>query len=338
MIIIMKPGATDEQIDHVIARIKEAGCNTHVSRGQELTIIGAIGDETKVEGLNWRATPGVERAERVTKPWKIASLQMHPKPSVIDVAGVKIGGGNFTVMAGPCTVEDKKMLFDSAGAVKKAGAKILRGGAFKPRTSPYDFMGLGEEGLKLLQAAGREFGMPTVTEVRTLAHVEVACRYCDMLQIGARNMQNYDLLTEVGKARKPVLLKRGFAAQIKELLLAAEYILSGGNTQVVLCERGMRTFETATRFTFDVSAIPVLKEQTHLPVVFDPSHPAGKAALVPPLARAGVAAGADGMIVEVHCAPEEARCDGDQAMQPGAFEALMKDCAKIFEIVKGNGR
>ena len=334
MIIIMKPGASDAQVKHVIERIEAAGLKTHVSRGDELTLIGCIGDEAKVERLNWSATPGVERAERITKPWKIASRQMHPAASVVDVQGVKIGGGRLTFLAGPCTVEGREMILKGAQVVKENGGQILRGGAFKPRTSPYDFQGLGEEGLKLLSEAGKKYGLPTVTEVRTLAHVPKACEHCDMLQIGARNMQNYDLLREVGQARKPVLLKRGFAATIKELLLAAEYILSAGNTQVVLCERGIRTYETATRFTFDVSAIPVLKEQTHLPVIFDPSHAAGKASLVPPLARAGVAAGADGLIVEVHHNPEEALCDGDQAILPKVFKALVVELKAIHGIIK----
>ena len=335
----MKPGATEAQVRHVVERIEAAGLKTHLSCGEELTLIGCIGDESKVEGWNWSATPGVDRAERITKPWKIASRQMHPSPSVVDVKGVKIGGGSLALLAGPCTVENREMLVRTAAIVKQAGGQILRGGAFKPRTSPYDFQGLGEEGLRLLAEVGRELGLPTVSEVRTLAHVPMTCKYADMLQVGARNMQNYDLLREVGQARKPVLLKRGLSATIKELLLAAEYILSEGNAQVVLCERGIRTFETATRFTFDVSAIPVLKEQTHLPVLFDPSHAAGKASLVPALARAGVAAGADGLIVEVHHNPVEALCDGEQALTPKAFEEMLSDLRNIHEIVsKGRSK
>jgi len=242
----------------------------------------------------------------------------------------------LTVMAGPCTVEDREMLFDAAAAVKRGGAKILRGGAFKPRTSPYDFQGLGEDGLKLLQAAREQYGLPVVTEVRTLAHVPISCKYADLLQIGARNMQNYDLLTEVGKSGKPVLLKRGLSATVRELLLAAEYVLSAGNQKVILCERGIRTFETSTRFTMDVAAIPVLKQETHLPVVFDPSHAAGRASLVPALSRAGVAAGADGLIVEVHCNPEDAHCDGDQALRPEAFEKMVGGLRQIHQLVRGS--
>jgi len=335
VIVILKPGATDTQLQHVIERIEAAGCRAHVSKGEELTIVGCIGDEAKVERLSWGAFPGVERAERVTKPYKFASRKLQPRGSVVDVSGVKIGGDELTVMAGPCTVENRKMLFDAAAAVKQAGAKILRGGAFKPRTSPYDFQGLGEEGLKLLQEAREEFGLPIVTEVRTLAHVPVACRYADLLQIGARNMQNYDLLTEVGRAGKPVLLKRGLSATVRELLLAAEYVLAAGNQRVILCERGIRTFETATRFTLDVAAIPVLKQETHLPVVFDPSHAAGRTSLVPALARAGVAAGADGLIVEVHCNPEEANCDGDQALRPEEFAKMVAGLQKIHALVSG---
>ena len=329
----MKPNATQAQIDHVIEKIEHAGLKAHLSKGSELTLIGCIGEESKIEPIGWTSVPGVERAERISKPYKLASKQMHPKPSIVDVGGYKVGGGSLAVMAGPCTVENREMLFDAAAAVKKAGAGVLRGGAFKPRTSPYDFAGLGEEGLVLLQEAGKKFNMPTVTEVRAISQIEVACKYCDMMQIGARNMQNYDLLREVGQARKPVLLKRGLAATIKEVLLAAEYILSGGNSQVVLCERGIRTFENSTRFTFDVAAIPVLKSETHLPVIFDPSHAAGKGSLVPPLARAGVAAGADGFIIEVHCDPEEALCDGDQSIPPKAFEALVQELQAIHALV-----
>jgi len=338
VIIVLKPGASEAQLKHVVERIEAAGCRAHVSCGEELTIVGCIGDEARVERLNWSTVPGVERAERITKPYKLASRQLQPKAGVIEVGGVKIGGGTLTVMAGPCTVEDRKMLFDAAAAVKKAGAGILRGGAFKPRTSPYDFQGLGEEGLRLLQEAGRKYGMPVVTEVRTLAHVPLACRYADILQVGARNMQNYDLLTEVGRAGRPVLLKRGLSATVKELLLAAEYVLAAGNRQVILCERGIRTFETATRFTFDVSAIPVLKAETHLPVIFDPSHAAGQWRLVAPLARAGVAAGADGLIVEVHCDPEEAKCDGDQALRPDVFADTVKDLKAIHAVVCKHAR
>lgn len=334
MIIVMQPGATDEQVQHVKERVEAEGLQTHISRGDELTIIGCIGDEAKVEKLNWRSTPGVQRAERITNPWKMASRQMHPDPTVIDVDGVKVGGGTLTIMAGPCTVEGREMLMGTAKAVKDAGGHILRGGAFKPRTSPYDFQGLGVEGLKLLHEATEATGLPTVTEVRSPTHVPLACRHSSILQIGARNMQNYDLLRQVGQVQKPVLLKRGFSSTIKELLLAAEYILHAGNQDVMLCERGIRTFENATRFTFDVSAIPVLKELTHLPIIVDPSHAAGRASLIPAVARAGVAAGADGLIIEVHNDPGSARCDADQAITPESFSKLVKEMNQIHEIVK----
>jgi 3-deoxy-7-phosphoheptulonate synthase len=337
VIIVLKLGATDEQLRHVVERIEAAGCRAHISRGEELTIVGCIGDDAKVERLNWQAMPGVERAERVTRPYKLASRQFQPHPTVVQVGSAQFGAGRLTVIAGPCTVEDEQMLWAAAEAVRQAGAHMLRGGAFKPRTSPYDFQGLGEDGLRLLQKAGRRFGLPVVTEVRTPAHVPPACAYADMLQVGARNMQNYDLLLEVGRSNKPVLLKRGFSATVRELLLAAEYILSTGNRQVVLCERGIRTFETSTRFTLDVSAIPVLKQETHLPVIFDPSHAAGRAALVPALARAGVAAGADGLIVEIHCNPEEAQCDGEQALRPDGFAALMTDLFNIHQALRPAG-
>lgn len=337
----MRQHASARQISSVIDRVKENGLKTHVSQGESLTIIGCIGPSAKIEQLQHQPLTweGVDRVERISKPWKLAGFELHPKPSVVRVGGndglpiVDIGGGEFTMMAGPCTVENRQMLFASAEAVKKAGAKILRGGAFKPRTSPYDFQGMGVDGLKLLQEAGREFGLPTITEVRSPAHIAPALKYCDMLQIGARNMQNYDLLREVGQAPKPVLLKRGLSATVKELLLAAEYILTEGNESVILCERGIRTFETATRFTMDVGAVASLREATHLPIVVDPSHAAGRFSLVAPIGLAGVAAGADGLIVEVHCNPKEAKCDGDQALVPERFRALMEAAIEIHRIV-----
>lgn len=341
MLIIMRSEVTERQVGEVVERVESEGLETHVSRGETLTIVGCIGPVEKIEQLQPGVWEGVERVERISKPWKLAGKVLHPKPSVVRVGGangvptVKIGSGELVVMAGPCTVENREMLFASAAAVKKAGAGILRGGAFKPRTSPYDFQGLGVEGLKLLREAGLEFGMPTVTEVRSPSHIPQALKYADMLQIGARNMQNYDLLREVGQAPKPVLLKRSFSASIKELLLAAEYILTEGNEGVVLCERGMRTFETATRFTLDVGAVAVLREETHLPVIVDPSHAAGKYQYVAPLGLAGVAAGADGLIVEVHCNPKEARCDGDQALLPDRFQELMRAAKAVYRAVRG---
>ncbi|MGH7143238.1 MAG: 3-deoxy-7-phosphoheptulonate synthase [Planctomycetota bacterium] len=333
MIIVMRTGTSEENIQHVVRKIEEAGLKPHLSRGQFQTIVGAIGDEAKVAALPFTAMPGVEQALPIVHPWKIASRQMHPENTVIKVGSVEIGGGKMVAMAGPCTVENRQMLWDSAAACKKAGAQILRGGCFKPRTSPYDFQGLGVEGLKLLRECGDEFGLPVVTEVRSITHVAPACLYADILQIGARNMQNFDLLKEVGRQSKPVMLKRGMAATVKDFLMAAEYILAAGNPNVMLCERGFRTFETATRFTLDVGAFPWLAENTHLPLIVDPSHAAGKASLVPALARAGIAAGAAGFIIEVHCNPEEALCDGPQALKPDRFTPLVKELEQIFDLV-----
>ena len=334
MIIVMKQNAPDSAIEHVIRRVEAAGLRTHVSRGAVRTIIGCIGDEQVIAQIPFIAMPFVEKVMPVLSPYKIASREFHPEDTVVTVGNVKIGGGTLTLMAGPCAVESRESLMGSARGVRDAGAHILRGGAFKPRTSPYDFQGLGEEGLKLLREAGMALGMPTITEVRTLAHVPVASKYADILQIGARNMQNFDLLREVGQARKPVMLKRGMANTVHEMLMAAEYILSEGNPDVMLCERGVRTFETATRFTLDVAAVPTVKQSSHLPVLVDPSHAAGKSYLVPALARAGIAAGADGVIVEVHVAPEEALCDGQQALTPSEFAALAAELRAIHEVLR----
>ncbi|HTL52074.1 MAG TPA: 3-deoxy-7-phosphoheptulonate synthase [Planctomycetota bacterium] len=333
MIIVMKAGASEENVQHVVHKIEEAGLKVHLSRGQFQTIVGAIGDEVKVASLPFTAMPGVENALPIVHPWKIASRQMHPDNTVIKVGKAEIGGSSMTAIAGPCTVENRKMLWDSAAACKKAGVQILRAGCFKPRTSPYDFQGLGVEGLKLLHECGTEFDLPVITEVRSITHVAPACLYADILQIGARNMQNFDLLKEVGRQSKPVMLKRGLAATVKDFLMAAEYILAAGNPNVILCERGFRTFETATRFTLDVGAFPWLRENTHLPMIVDPSHAAGKASLVPSLARAGIAAGASGFMIEVHCHPEEALCDGPQALTPDKFAPLMKELDLIYNLV-----
>lgn len=333
MIIVMKAGAAEDQIQHVVKRIEEAGLKPHLSRGQFQTIVGAIGDEVKVASLPFTAMPGVEQALPIVHPWKIASRQMHPENTVITVGKAAIGGPMMTAIAGPCTIENKKMLWDSAAACKKAGAHILRAGCFKPRTSPYDFQGLGVEGLKLLRECGDEFDLPVITEVRSITHVAPACLYADILQIGARNMQNFDLLKEVGRQSKPVMLKRGLAATVKDFLMAAEYILAAGNPNVILCERGFRTFETATRFTLDVGAVPWLKENTHLPLIVDPSHAAGKASMVPALALAGIAAGAAGFMIEVHCNPEEALCDGPQALTPDIYGPLHKQLQQVYDLV-----
>ncbi|MBN1809119.1 MAG: 3-deoxy-7-phosphoheptulonate synthase [Planctomycetes bacterium] len=330
MIIVMKQGASDDQLAHVVSLIEKHGLKAHVSRGVERTIIGCIGDEARIEPLPFQAVSGVERVMPVVKPYRMAARETHPQGSVVKVGGgsvplVEIGSGSLTVMAGPCAVENAPLLDEIASSVKDSGAHLLRGGAFKPRTSPYAFQGLGVDGLKFLREAGDRFGLPVVSEVRNVRQVETCLDYVDMFQVGARNMQNFDLLMEVGRTTKPVLLKRGLASTVEELLMSAEYVMSMGNHGVVLCERGIRTFEKATRFTLDVSAVPILKRLSHLPVIVDPSHAAGQAWLVPFLALAAVAAGADGIIVEVHSRPEDALCDGDQALLPDTFRSLVHD-------------
>jgi len=338
MIFVMRKGATEEEIQGVVRFLEEHGLRAHLSRGVELTIIGAIGDEQVLEPLPLQALPGVERVMPVMKPYRLANRLTRPEGTVVRVGRdttrtTEIGGPELVLIAGPCAVEGRELLRSIARSVERAGAGVLRGGAFKPRTSPYSFQGLGEEALRMLREVGDELRLPVVTEVRTVHQVEPVARYADMFQVGARNMQNYDLLLEVGRARKPVLLKRGFAARIEELLMAAEYVMSQGNHQVVLCERGIRSFEPATRFTLDLSAVPVLKRETHLPVIVDPSHAAGKAHLVPALALAAVAAGADGVMIEVHCQPEAALCDGEQALLPTTLGRLAADLAAIRRLV-----
>jgi 3-deoxy-7-phosphoheptulonate synthase len=334
MIIVMKPThQTDDDVARVTRRLEQLGYKVHVSRGTERTVIGAIGDETLLQSQPLDAFPGVERVVPILKPYKLASRDFQPEDTVVQVDGAGIGGRTVQMIAGPCSVEDRGMLMELAHAVKETGAKFLRGGAFKPRTSPYAFQGLGEEGLEYLAEARQATGLRIVTELMDAADIEAVCRYTDVVQIGARNMQNFRLLTAVGKVRKPVLLKRGLSATINEWLLAAEYVMSEGNREVVLCERGIRTYETATRNTLDLSAVPLLKELTHLPVVVDPSHATGKWSLVEPLARAGVACGADGVMVEVHARPEVALCDGPQALKPKRFASLMKDLKQIAQVV-----
>lgn len=333
MIVVMKSGSSDGVIDHVAERIRSLGLQAHVSKGEYRTIIGAIGEEAPETKQILEAIEGVDQVMPILRPWKLASREFHPNGSSFDVAGVPVGKSGVVMISGPCAIEDEDRLRRTATAVKAAGAPILRGGAFKPRTSPYSFQGLGEEGLKLLRAVGDDLNMPVVTEVMDVRDVELIERYTDMFQIGARNIQNFNLLQEVGKTHKPVFLKRGFATTIKEYLMSAEYVLSQGNQQVILCERGIKTFETHLRFTFDVSAVPVLKEETHLPVFVDPSHASGKREMVGPLALAGVAAGADGVMVEVHACPEDAMCDGPQALYPEMFEALMKQVASVAQAV-----
>jgi len=332
VIVILKSGVTDEQIQHVVDRVEELGLRAHVSRGTYRTIVGIIGDEQKVPQESLRAIPGVIEVIPVLPPYKLASKEAHPQPSVIDVAGVKIGGGNLAMIAGPCAVEEPDRMLRIAQAVKAAGANIYRGGAFKPRTSPYAFQGSGEEGLKILREAGDAVGLPIVTEVMDSRQVELVERYSDMIQIGARNMQNFSLLTEVGRTRKPVLLKRGMAATVTDLLMSAEYILSQGNSQVVLCERGIKGWDPATRNLYDVAAVPLVKGLSHLPIIVDPSHATGRPDLIPPCALAGVAAGADGVHIEVHDCPEKAKSDGQQALLPQQYAEVAEQIRKLAEL------
>ena len=326
MIIVLRRDVTEQQINHIVEKVKKLGLTPHLSQGTERTIIGVIGPEDVLSVTPLEVFPGVEKVMPVLAPYKLVSREFKPEDSVIDVGkGVKLGGKKIIVMAGPCAVENTEILFEIAKEVKKAGALILRGGAFKPRTSPYSFQGIGEGGLKILMQAGNEFGLVTVSEVMDPRDVELVAKYVDILQIGARNMQNFNLLKEVGQTKKPVLLKRGLSSTIKELLMSAEYILSAGNFNVLLCERGIRTFEDYTRNTLDISAVPAVKQLSHLPMIVDPSHAAGKWGLVSALSKSAVAAGADGLIIEVHSRPEEAFSDGAQSLLPATFAELMKD-------------
>jgi 3-deoxy-7-phosphoheptulonate synthase len=321
MMIVMKTTATAAEIESVIERVTSAGAKAHPSTGEEVTIIGAIGDREHIGRLELEGFPGVDRVVPITKPYKLASSEVRQGPSVFDIGGARIGGEHFSLIAGPCTVESREQTLTTAAAVKAAGAGMFRGGAYKPRTSPYAFSGLGEGGLRILAEAKAEFGLPIVTELMDARDLDAVLEVADVIQIGARNMQNYTLLTELGRAGRPVLLKRGLSATLEELLMAAEYVLKEGNPHVLLCERGIRTFETAYRFTLDLTAIPVLKEMTHLPVVVDPSHAAGRRSLVEPLSLAAAAAGADGIIVEVHPDPDQAVCDGPQQLVADEFAA-----------------
>jgi 3-deoxy-7-phosphoheptulonate synthase len=325
LLIVMGAHATPEQIDDVVARLAEAGAHAHVTAGKEATVIGAIGERELLATLPLEGFPGVDQVLPILKPYKLVSREIAPDPTVIDVRGRRIGDGYFGLIAGPCTVEYREQTLVTARAVKEAGASMLRGGVFKPRTSPYTFQGLGVDGLRILEEARDETGLPLVTELMDPRHVEDVVETTDVIQIGARNMQNFILLSEVGKAGKPVLLKRGPSASVEELLMAAEYVVKEGNARVILCERGIRTFERSTRYTLDIGAIPVLKQETHLPVIVDPSHAAGRRDLVPALARAAVAAGADGIIVEAHPAPDEALCDGPQLIPTEEFGAFVDE-------------
>ena len=334
MIIVLRPDATKDQIKHVVDRIKKMGLKPWVSAGVERSIIGVIGAEDAIRLEPLEVFPGVEKVMTILKPYKLVSRDFKKEDSILDLGdGVKIGGKEIVLMAGPCSVESEELLVDIAKKVKAAGAKVLRGGAFKPRTSPYNFQGLGEEGLKYLKTAKEETGLLIVTELMDLRNLELVEKYADIIQIGARNMQNFDLLKEVGRSKKPVLLKRGMSSTIKEFLMSAEYILSEGNFNVTLCERGIRTFEDATRFTLDVSAVPVIKSLSHLPCIIDPSHATGKWGLVGPCAKAAVAVGSDGLMIEVHPHPEDAMSDGAQSLYPEKFKELTNELKKVAEAV-----
>lgn len=334
MIVVLKPDATEQNIQHIIEKADKLGLRVNVSRGVERTIIGFIGPEDKLAVIPLEAFPGVDRVMPVLAPYKLVSREFKPDNTVIKLPhGATVGGKKIVVMAGPCSIEGLDMLRSIAKQVKASGATILRAGAFKPRTSPYDFQGMGEEGLKILKSVSGEVGIATVTEVMDPRDVELVARHADILQIGARNMQNFSLLKEVGRIKKPVLLKRGISSTIKEWLMSAEYILSNGNSEVILCERGIRTFETETRNTLDINAVPVVKQKTHLPIIVDPSHGTGLWGLVGSVAKAGIAAGADGIIVEVHSNPEEAWSDGAQSLRPEKFEKLMAELAAVAKAV-----
>jgi 3-deoxy-7-phosphoheptulonate synthase len=334
MIIVMKAGASLKETSAVLKVIEDHGLKPHLSKGEETTIIGVIGDERKVDAAHFSTLAGVERVIPILKPFKLASRDFQAKDSVVKVNGLAIGDGHFTVMAGPCAVESLEQTVETAHAVKKAGAVILRGGAFKPRTSPYAFQGLGKKGLEILAEARKETGLAVVTEVMSVEDVPLVAEYADILQIGARNMQNFNLLDACGRQPKAVLLKRGMMSTIEEMLLSAEYILSRGNRNVILCERGIRTFEKYTRNTLDISAVPVVKKLSHLPIIIDPSHAAGVRDYVAALAKAAVAVGADGMVVEVHPHPEKALCDGQESLTPAEFETLVAEIRPIAHAVK----
>jgi len=333
MMIIMRPGAPKEQIDAVIAEIERHKLTSHPIFGVEQTIIGAVGDGHYVLKEEFEALPGVLEVQRISKPYKLASRQFHEQDSVFKLDGFNIGGNEIPIIAGPCAVESRAQILEIAQAVKEAGANALRGGVFKPRTSPYAFQGLGEEGLEYMAEAREKTGLPLVVEVMAVSQIEMMVKYVDVFQLGARNMQNFNLLRALGDTRTPVLFKRGMSATIEEMLMASEYILSGGNTRIILCERGIRTFETATRNTTDINAIPVLKKLTHLPIVIDPSHSTGDSAYVSAVAKAGVAAGADGIIVEVHQDPAHAISDGKQSLTPEAFAKMVKQVKAVAEAV-----
>ena len=334
MIVAMQEGAKDDQIQNVVEHLVKLGFAVHRTTGVRQTILAAVGARHDFDKRDLEVLPGVQEVYRVSAPYKLAGKSFRPEGTIVELPrGVKIGGNEIVVMAGPCSVESREKLFRDAEVVAKAGAKGLRGGAFKPRSSPYSFQGMGEEGLKIMREAGDKFGLLVISEVMEISQIPLMMTYVDILQVGARNMQNFNLLRELGKIRKPILLKRGIAATIEELLLSAEYIMSGGNYEVILCERGIRTFETYTRNTMDISAIPVVKKLSHLPMTGDPSHATGRRDKVPPMARAAVAAGADALLIEVHHDPEQALSDGAQSLFPAQFEQLMKELKMIAPAV-----
>jgi len=334
MIVVMSPEATETQIDGVVKKIKEYGCDANISRGVERTIIGAIGDERSIDQELIDALPGVEQSMHIVKPYKIVAREWHKENSVIDIKGIKLGGNTIQVIGGPCSVETQQQMDDAAKFVKAAGCRLMRGGAFKPRTSPYSFQGKGVEGLEMFRKAADAQGLPIVTELMDVRMLDTFLEWdVDVIQIGTRNMQNFDLLKEVGHTNKPVILKRGMSATVTEWLMAAEYIAAGGNHNIIFCERGVRSFETYYRNMLDVTAIPVLKKETHLPVIVDPSHAGGKAWMVPALSRAAIAAGADGLLVEMHPKPCEAWCDADQALNPDELKNLMVELKGIAQVL-----
>lgn len=333
MIIVLKPHTTEENISRVESLIQKQGLNTHIIRGEEMTIIGCIGDTTAVDPKLFEVDSSVDKVMHVQEPYKLANRAFHPEDSVIDVSGVKVGGDHLALIAGPCSVESYEQVLEIAKAAKASGANMLRGGAFKPRTSPYSFQGLGLEGLDILCAVKEEVGLPIVTELMSTDYLDIFNEKVDLIQIGARNMQNFDLLKQLGKLDRPILLKRGLNATYEEWIMSAEYIMAAGNENVILCERGIRTFETFTRNTLDLQSIPVLNRKTHLPIIIDPSHAGGKWWLVEPMAKAAVAAGADGLMIEVHNDPECALCDGAQSLKPEKYDKLLKQISQIAKVV-----
>ena len=336
MIITLKKGTDAKSLDTLTQWLRSQSIEAHVSEGEYSTIVGLIGDTSKLDTDLIQGLPMVENVTRISEPYKNANRKFHPDDTVVDVSGYKIGGGNFQLIAGPCSVESREQIISIAKDVKKSGANLLRGGAFKPRTSPYAFQGMREQGLELLREAKKETGMPIVTEIMDASHIELFDDV-DVFQVGARNMQNFELLKELGKTDKPILLKRGLANTLQELLMSAEYIMAGGNSKIILCERGIRTFEPAMRNTLDITAVPLLKKLTHLPIIVDPSHAAGIADMVHPLSLAAAAAGADGIMIEVHNDPQHAKCDGPQSLTPDRFAQAVPELKAIHEIVRGNG-